>query len=46
MKNLLTLMKNMKSRIKELRNKKHLTQKELGRKIKLAVSTISGYESG
>lgn len=36
----------MKNRIKELRNEKHLTQKELGQKIKLAVSTISGYETG
>lgn len=36
----------MKNRIKELRHKKHLTQKELGHKVKLPVSTISGYEIG
>ncbi len=36
----------MKNRIKELRHRKHLTQKELGQKVKLAVSTISGYEIG
>lgn len=36
----------MKNRIKELRHRKHLTQKELGHKVKLPVSTISGYEIG
>lgn len=36
----------MKNRIKELRHEEHLTQKELGHKMKLSVSTISGYETG
>lgn len=34
------------NRIKELRNKKHLTLKELGEKVGLANGTISRYETG
>ena len=36
----------MKNRIKELRQKNNLTLKELGHKVQLPVSTISGYEIG
>ncbi len=36
----------MKNRIKELRTALNLTQKELGKKLNIAESTISLYESG
>jgi len=35
-----------KDRLKELRKEKGLTQKELGKKINVAESTISHYETG
>lgn len=36
----------MKNRLKELRNKKHLTQKELGEQLGMPNNTLSQYETG
>lgn len=36
----------MQNRLKELRNKKHLTLKELGEQIEMSNNTLSQYETG
>lgn len=39
-------MINMQNRLKELRNKKHLTLKELGEQVGMPNNTLSQYETG
>lgn len=39
-------MRKVKNRLKELRNKKHLTQKELGEQLGMPNNTLSQYETG